>query len=60
MRDLGIKKIHLLTNNPLKIQAIDNSSVEVVSRIPLIIPAKDGNRNYLKTKEKQMGHLFNV
>jgi GTP cyclohydrolase II len=60
MQDLGINKIHLLTNNPLKIQAIENSPIEVVSRIPLIIPAKDGNRNYLKTKEKQMGHLFNV
>lgn len=58
MQDLGLKKIHLLTNNPLKIEAIDDSPIEVVSRVPLIIPPKKGNQGYLKTKQEEMGHLF--
>lgn len=60
MQDLGIEKIHLLTNNPLKIEAIDHSPIEVISRVPLIILPKKENRNYLKTKQEQMGHLFNI
>jgi len=60
MQDLGLKKIHLLTNNPLKIEAIEESPIEVVSRIPLIIPPKKGNIGYLKTKEEEMGHLFKI
>lgn len=56
MEDLGINSIHLITNNPLKIEAIENSDVEVVSRVPLIIKAKKENRAYLKTKKDLMGH----
>lgn len=60
MQDLGLNKIHLLTNNPLKIEAIDESPIEVMSRVPLIIPPKEGNHGYLKTKKDQMGHLLDV
>lgn len=56
--DLGIHSIHLLTNNPLKIEAMKASSIEVVSRVPLIIPPKKENEFYLKTKSDLMGHLF--
>lgn len=56
--DLGIKSIHLLTNNPLKIKAMEASKIEVVSRVPLIIPAKKENEFYLRTKSELMGHLF--
>lgn len=58
MQDLGIKSIHLLTNNPLKIEAIDQSSVKVVSRVPIVIEPKAENEAYLKTKEDLMGHLL--
>lgn len=60
MKDLKIKTIDLMTNNPLKIQAIENSQISVRKRIPLIIPPKEENYGYLKTKEELMGHLFHV
>lgn len=60
MDDLGIHQIHLLTNNPLKIEAIENSDIEVVSRVPLIIEPKEGNMSYLKTKRELMGHMLNI
>ncbi len=59
MQDLDIPSIHLITNNPLKIEAIEKSSIEVVSRVPIVIPPKQENKAYLKTKEELMGHLFN-
>ena len=56
--DLGIKSIHLLTNNPLKIKAMQASKIKVESRVPLIIEAGKENEFYLKTKADLMGHLF--
>lgn len=60
MKDLGIISIHLMTNNPLKIQAIEDSDIEVVSRVPIIIPPKKENLKYLKTKADVMGHLIGL
>lgn len=58
LKDLGIQKIRLLTNNPEKIDCIEASSIELVERVPLIIKAKDENRSYLETKRDFMGHLL--
>lgn len=58
MKDLGISRIHLLTNNPEKIEAIEHSDIEIVSRVPLIIPPRSENRAYLETKRALMGHLL--
>lgn len=58
MQDLNIRQVHLLTNNPLKIGAIENSPIKVLSRIPLIIKARRENQNYLQVKQDMMGHLF--
>ena len=60
LKDLGIKRIHLLTNNPLKIEAIELSDVEIVSRVPLQIEPKKENKSYLKAKREIMGHLLNI
>ena len=57
---LGITRIHLLTNNPDKIEAVEHSNVQVVSRIPLVIEPKKENFKYLKTKQDEMGHLFKL
>lgn len=59
MEDLGIKSIHLLTNNPLKIEAIEHSNIKVESRVPIVIKPKEENLAYLKTKELLMGHMLN-
>lgn len=57
---LGVKKINLLTNNPEKIEAFENSSIEIEKRVPLIIPPNEDNMGYLRTKAEEMGHLFNI
>ncbi len=56
---LGIQRIKLLTNNPKKISGISGHGLEIVKRIPIEIPAHEGNKKYLKTKKEKMGHILN-
>lgn len=58
LEGLGITQIRLITNNPLKISAIADSSLELIDRVPIIIAPKKENKGYLQTKEDLMGHLF--
>lgn len=60
LQSLGIQEIALMTNNPLKINAFDNSPIKVVGRIPIVIQPIKENIDYLKTKQLEMGHLFNI
>lgn len=60
LRDLGVEQVHLLTNNPDKIEAFEDSGIEIVSRVPIITLPKDENFEYLKTKQVDMGHLFDL
>ena len=60
LKDLGIGTIDLLTNNPLKIQAIATSEIHIRKRVALDIPAKKENYGYLKTKKEEMGHMLSV
>jgi GTP cyclohydrolase II len=55
---LNISKVNLLTNNPEKIQAFDNSTIAVAERLPLIIKPRANNSNYLETKKTKLGHLI--
>ncbi|MCX8147259.1 MAG: GTP cyclohydrolase II [Candidatus Woesearchaeota archaeon] len=55
LKDLGITKIRLLTNNPDKIKGL-NGSIAVSERIPLVISANKYNNIYLKTKREKLGH----
>jgi 3,4-dihydroxy 2-butanone 4-phosphate synthase / GTP cyclohydrolase II len=56
--ELGVKKMRLLTNNPRKFVGLEGYGLEVVGRLPIEIPASDGNRRYLKTKKEKLGHLL--
>lgn len=58
LRDLGISKVRLLTNNPKKIDGLTRYGIEVVERTPIEIPAHKGNLRYLQTKKQKLGHLF--
>lgn len=58
LNDLGIKKINLITNNPLKIKALENAGFEVTSRIPIVVKSNDDNIGYMETKRLLMGHLY--
>ncbi len=59
LADLNISSVRLLTNNPLKIEALSNSPIKVVDRVPIVIDPKKDNSFYLKTKRDLMGHLLN-
>ncbi|MBT2694825.1 bifunctional 3,4-dihydroxy-2-butanone-4-phosphate synthase/GTP cyclohydrolase II [Bacillus sp. ISL-55] len=59
LKDLGIKQIKLLTNNPRKIKGLKGYDLEVVDRVPIQMPTRDENENYLKTKHSKLGHLLN-
>lgn len=57
VRSLGIRQARLLTNNPLKVRALESEGVEVVERIPLHAGANPMNHRYLATKAQRMGHI---
>ncbi|MFE8696598.1 bifunctional 3,4-dihydroxy-2-butanone-4-phosphate synthase/GTP cyclohydrolase II [Cytobacillus sp. FJAT-53684] len=58
LRNLGVKKMRLLTNNPRKITGLAGYGLEVVDRVPLQITPKKENEQYLKTKQEKLGHLL--
>lgn len=60
LQDLGIQQIELITNNPAKVEALRRSPVEVLGRIPIVIPPQSDNRPYLQTKQDLMGHLLGL
>ena len=57
LQDLGVTTVRLLTNNPAKIAAFDESDIDVVGRTPLFAPVTDHNREYLAVKRARLGHL---
>jgi 3,4-dihydroxy 2-butanone 4-phosphate synthase / GTP cyclohydrolase II len=56
LKDLGIKKIRLLTNNPKKIEGLEKYGIEIVERMPLIIKPTTTNKKYLEAKKNKLGH----
>jgi 3,4-dihydroxy 2-butanone 4-phosphate synthase/GTP cyclohydrolase II len=60
LRHLGIRSIRLLTNNPRKIDALRGLGIEVVARLPLLIPATDESEAYLRTKRTRLNHWINL
>jgi 3,4-dihydroxy 2-butanone 4-phosphate synthase/GTP cyclohydrolase II len=60
LRDLGVRKINLLTNNPKKVVGLNAYGLDIVQRTPIEIKANKTNENYLRTKRDKMGHLILV
>ncbi|RKD24381.1 bifunctional 3,4-dihydroxy-2-butanone 4-phosphate synthase/GTP cyclohydrolase II [Ammoniphilus oxalaticus] len=60
LRDLGIGKIRLLTNNPRKIKGLNGYGLEVVERVPIEIDSNERNEAYLRAKKDKLGHLLNI
>ncbi len=58
LEDLGIRKVRLMTNNPCKIKGLDGYGLEIVERVPIVIPANAHDKRYLDTKREKMGHIF--
>jgi GTP cyclohydrolase II len=58
LRQLGVEKIRLMTNNPEKIAGLQMNNIEVDERVPHISGVCDSNKNYLTTKAERMGHIL--
>jgi 3,4-dihydroxy 2-butanone 4-phosphate synthase/GTP cyclohydrolase II len=60
LRDLGVRKMRLLTNNPGKYIALRGYGLEIVERIPLEVPPTETSRDYLRAKREKLGHLLKL
>src|SRR5213596_3021539 len=60
LRDLGVRKMRLMTNNPAKYVAIEGFGLEIVERVPLEIAPSIETRKYLEAKKKKLGHILDL
>lgn len=60
LRDIGVKEMKLITNNPRKIVGLEGYNLHVTERVPIEIDAVEENKKYLHTKKTKMGHLLNM
>ena len=56
LRNLGVKKMRLMTNNPVKRSGLEGYGLEIVETVPIVIEPNQYNEKYLKTKQERMGH----
>jgi 3,4-dihydroxy 2-butanone 4-phosphate synthase / GTP cyclohydrolase II len=60
LRDLGLRRVRLMSNNPDKLRALERMGLTVVERVALKVPPTDAARDYLRTKKERMGHLLEL
>lgn len=60
LRELGLGKVRLITNNPVKRAGLEGYGISIVENIPICIPPNEYNLFYLKTKKNKMGHLLDL
>lgn len=58
LRELGVSKMKLMTNNPIKRVGLVGYGLEIVENVPIIIPSNPHNEKYLQTKKEKLGHHF--
>jgi 3,4-dihydroxy 2-butanone 4-phosphate synthase/GTP cyclohydrolase II len=58
LKDLGVRRMRLLTNNPRKIRGLEGYGLQVVERVPIQMPENESNANYLHTKKLKLGHML--
>jgi 3,4-dihydroxy 2-butanone 4-phosphate synthase/GTP cyclohydrolase II len=58
IKQLGLRRVRLLSNNPAKIAAIQEAGLEVTERVSLEVPSDESSLSYLKTKKEKLGHLL--
>ncbi|XRQ13487.1 GTP cyclohydrolase II [Actinomadura welshii] len=56
LRHLGVRSVRLLSNNPLKVSALDSYGIAIAARVPLLVPVSDDNVRYLTAKRDRLGH----
>jgi GTP cyclohydrolase II len=60
LRDLGVDSVQLITNNPIKINALEDLGIDVTKRVSLEIAANPNNLSYLRTKAQRMNHFLQI
>ncbi|HUP42887.1 MAG TPA: bifunctional 3,4-dihydroxy-2-butanone-4-phosphate synthase/GTP cyclohydrolase II, partial [Thermoanaerobaculia bacterium] len=60
LRDLGVRRMRLMTNNPSKYVGLAGYGLEIVERIPLEVPPTETTHAYLRAKRDKLGHLLNL
>ena len=60
LKDLGVTKLTVLTNNPKKLIGLEGHGLEITNRIPIVIEPNDENKNYLNTKKEKLGHILDL
>ena len=58
LKQLGVKQVRLISNNPEKVAALENAGIEVVERVSAEVEPYEYSEQYLRTKKEKMGHLF--
>ena len=58
LKQLGVKQVRLISNNPEKVAALENAGIEVVERVSAEVEPYEHSEQYLRTKKEKMGHLF--
>jgi 3,4-dihydroxy 2-butanone 4-phosphate synthase/GTP cyclohydrolase II len=60
LKDLGVRRFNLLTNNPKKVVGLEGFGLQMIEQLPLEAPINDENRFYMRTKLDKMGHDFEM
>jgi len=60
LRRLGVKKMRLLTNNPVKRVGLQSYGLEIIENVPIEIPTNSYNKKYMLTKKERMGHILHI
>ena len=60
LHELRVPAVRLLTNNPEKVAALERAGIQVVERVPAVVPVEDSFEHYLDVKREKMGHLLNA
>lgn len=60
LRQLGVRKMRLMTNNPVKRVGLEAYGLEIVENVPIEITPNEYNKRYLETKQKRMGHTLHI
>lgn len=60
LRDLGVRTMKLMTNNPAKYSGLKGYGLTIASRVPLLTPITRENKRYLETKRAKMGHVYGL
>jgi 3,4-dihydroxy 2-butanone 4-phosphate synthase/GTP cyclohydrolase II len=60
LRDLGVRSVRLVTNNPTKLDALERLGVQIAARVPIQPTVHSQNRGYLNTKAQRMHHLLDL